>query len=90
MDRGCQYLRDKTCPEFALVWDTEFTLLGIKFTNTIDKMDENFKNKLSEIKKLYTSWLYKDLNPRGKIVVILKVIGSIKVNTYSSSMSPHN
>ena len=46
------------CPDLTLVWDREFTLLGIDFDNNLENMDNNFKKKLDEIDKALQSNLY--------------------------------
>ena len=58
------------CEEDNLDWDTSFKLLGITFDNNLEKMDENFFEKIKEMEKVLNSWLYRYLTPYGKITVI--------------------
>ena len=60
----------KLCPDLELEWTKEFTLLGIWFDNNLRYMDNNFKIKLTEIKKLLGAWFNRFLTPYGKITVI--------------------
>ena len=58
------------CEDLKLIWTNEFRLLGIDFDSDLAKMDNNFRHKMEEIKKLYNSWLYRHLTPYGKITII--------------------
>ena len=58
------------CMEDNLEWDTSFRLLGVNIDNNLEKMDDNFYDKLEEIRKVLNSWLYRYLTPYGKITVI--------------------
>ena len=60
----------KLCPDIPLVWDTEFTLLGIEFDNSLSKMERNFDTKLDDIRKLLNCWFYRTLSPYGKITIV--------------------
>ena len=50
------------CEEDNLDWDTSFKLLGITFDNNLEKMDENFFEKIKEMEKVLNSWLYRYLS----------------------------
>ena len=58
------------CPDIPLEWDSEFTLLGIKFDSSLMQMDRNYDYKLQEVKKLLNCWIYRSITPYGKIVII--------------------
>ena len=58
------------CPEENLVWTKSFTLLGLTFDNKLEKMDQNYFEKVEEIRKLLQGWLYRHLSPYGKIVIL--------------------
>ena len=58
------------CPNEALIWSKEFTLLGINFDNKLEKMDQNYFEKINDIEKLLNRWLYRHMSPYVKIVVI--------------------
>ena len=58
------------CPNEGLIWSKEFTLLGINFDNKLEKMDQNYFEKINDIEKLLNRWLYRHMSPYGKIVVI--------------------
>ena len=51
------------CPEEGLVWTKTFSLLGINFDNKLEQMDQNYHEKIDEIKKLLQGWLYRHLSP---------------------------
>ena len=61
------------CPEEGLVWTKTFSLLGINFDNKLEQMDQNYHEKIDEIKKLLQGWLYRHLSPYGKIVVLKSI-----------------
>ena len=58
------------CPEENLVWTDEFTLLGLNFDSNLEKMDQNYFEKIQDIEKLLQGWLYRHLTPYGKITII--------------------
>ena len=61
---------ENLCPELRLDWDKSFKLLGINFDNNLENMDDNFHEKIKEIKKLLNQWFYRSLTPYGKITLI--------------------
>ena len=68
------------CEEFNLQRETEFNVLGVKFTNNLKEMvDLNYAEKLVEIKKLFLNWSKRILTPLGKITVI-KSLALSKIN----------
>ena len=68
---GKNYMCDyKLCPEIDLIWDKKFTLLGIDFHNNLEKMEDNFWNKMSSLEKLLANWSYRYLTTYGKITII--------------------
>ena len=60
----------KLCEDLNLIWTDKFKLLGVDFDSDLALMDENFKNKIQEINKLFNCWLYRHLTPFGKITII--------------------
>ena len=58
------------CPEEKLIWTNKFELLGLSFDNRVEKMSDNYKDKLKDIEKLLQGWLYRHLSPFGKITII--------------------
>ena len=55
--------------------ETEFTLLGIKFSTDLQKMpDLNFKNAIASARKLIRCWKHRNLTPIGRIAVIKTLI----------------
>ena len=54
----------------GIKWCTEFTLLGIKFDQTLDLMDSNFDSCFKKVKKELSSWKHRFLTVFGKITVI--------------------
>ena len=54
-------------------------MLGINFNNNLNDIEQNFANKIEEIKKLFSSWLYRYVTPYGKIV-ILKTLALSKLS----------
>ena len=60
----------KLCPDLTLDWDKQFRLLGVDFTNNLEGMEVNFRNKVEEIRKLFNCWIHRTLTVYGKIVVI--------------------
>lgn len=57
-------------------WDNlTFELPGIKFSVTLDEMEDlKYLPKLSEIKKLINQWKSRKLTPIGRITVIKTLI----------------
>ena len=61
----------KLLPELNMTWDKQFTLLGIKFNNTLEGMVHlNYEGKIKEIRSLLNLWSKRSLTPIGKITVI--------------------
>ena len=60
------------CEHDQLQWEnTEFTDLGVKFTNSLkDMVDLNYRDKLNDIRKLFLNWSKRILAPLGKITTI--------------------
>ena len=77
----------RLCDEFNLIWSNKFKLLGIDFDVDLANMDTNFRKKIEEIKKLYSSWLYRHLTPLGRVTVI-KSLGLSKL-THVALVCPH-
>ena len=65
-------------PQLKLQWNPEkFTVLGIKFSTDLRKINElNYKNKLEEIKRLINQWSKRILTPLGKITVAKSLLVS--------------
>ena len=62
--------KEKLCPDLTLDWDTEFRLLGIDFDSGLTKMERNLETKIEEIRKLFNCWIYRNLTPYGRIVIV--------------------
>ena len=62
--------KEQLCPDLKLDWDSTFKLLGITFHNNLENMENNFLEKIEEIKKLFNTWFYRTLTPYGKIALI--------------------
>ncbi|HBI39496.1 MAG TPA: hypothetical protein DDY16_00910, partial [Tenacibaculum sp.] len=76
------------CTDLGLQWVREFKLLGIRFSSSLENMEElNTNEKLSEIRKLLNNWRYRYLTPYGKITVI-KSLALSKI-THLSIVLPH-
>jgi hypothetical protein len=60
----------KLCPDINLVWVKDFTLLGINFDNNLDKMENNFWDKIENIEKMLACWFHRYLTPYGKVTII--------------------
>ena len=60
------------CENNKLQWENnEFTVLGVKFTNNLkDMVDLNYREKLTDIRKLFLNWSNRCLTPLGKITII--------------------
>ena len=61
---------NKLCPDINLVWVKEFILLGINFDNNLDKMENNFWDKIENIEKMLACWFHRYLTPYGKVTII--------------------
>ena len=61
---------------WKLSWNNlNFELLGIKFSVTLDEMEElNYLPKLSEIRRLINQWKLRKLTPIGRITIIKTLI----------------
>ena len=57
------------CPEMNLIWDQNFTLLGIDFNANLDNMDKNFDSKLKDIENVISKWQYRILSPIGRCCI---------------------
>ena len=68
-----RFRKEKICSDLKLQWSDSFTLLGVDFDSDLAKMDTNFKAKIEEIEKVYSSWLYRNVTPLGKITVIKSI-----------------
>ena len=74
------------CDEFNLQWETEFNVLGVKFTNNLKEMvDLNYAEKLVESKKLFLNWSKRILTPLGKVTVF-KHLALSKINSLILSL----
>ena len=62
--------KEKLCTDLKLDWVETFRLLGIDFHNNLEDMENNFKSKVKDIKKLFNCWFYRALSPYGKIALI--------------------
>ena len=58
------------CPDLKLDWASQFTLLGINFTNDLENMENNFDKKIQDIEKLLNCWIHRTLTIYGKITVV--------------------
>ena len=62
------------CPRFVqtlgIKWCTEFTLLGIRFDQSLDLIDSNYDNCFEKVKQELSSWKHRILTFFGKITVI--------------------
>ena len=67
-----RYSKDKFDLKQNFAWgDTEFTLLGLKFSIDLDNIiDLNYETALNNIQKLFNAWKRHNLTPFGKIAVI--------------------
>ena len=72
---------ERFCKEYKLLWENnEFSVLGVKFTHDLSKIsDVNYRIKMKEMKRIFTSWSERTLTPIGKIVVI-KSLAIAKIN----------
>ena len=53
----------------------KFKILGIWFTNDLKNCELlNFKDKFSEIKALYKTWLKRQITPLGRVAVLKSLI----------------
>ena len=75
------------CEELNLCWDnSEFTVLGVKFTKHLREITEiNYLPKIEEMKKLFLNWSKRFLTPTGKITVI-KSLALSKINHFILSL----
>ena len=60
------------CENYKLQWENnEFTVLGVKFTNNLkDIVKLNYREKLTDIRKLFLNWSKRILTPLGKITIV--------------------
>lgn len=63
-------------PYLNIKWNPQtFKILGITFTNDLnDCINVNFKDKFFEIKKLFKTWLKRQITPLGRIAVLKSLI----------------
>ena len=76
--KNCQNKSD-ICLDLGLKWSKSFTLLGIKFTNDLENMRDNFDQNVTRLEKMLDNWRYRYLTPFGKITV-LKSLGLSKLS----------
>ena len=60
---------ENLCPELNLVWDQNFTLLGVNFDANLEKMHENFTEKMKDINQVISNWKYRLLTPLGRCCI---------------------
>ena len=78
VNRGKTYLsifgesleKPRFVQELGIKWCTDFTLLGIKFDQTLDLMDSNFDSCFKKVKNEISSWKHRYLTLFGKLTVI--------------------
>lgn len=81
---------DKLCPEDNLDWVREFTVLGIKFSVTLqDMILLNYSDKIVQIKNLLLQWSKRNLTPIGKIAVIKSLALSKIVHLFQAIPNPN-
>ena len=61
---------NKLCPDLNLKWVKDFTLLGINFNNNLDRMEQNFTEKVEKMEKMLSCWFYRYITPYGKVTII--------------------
>ena len=49
-------IEDKLCPELALSWENNFTLLGFQIDNRLEKLDVNYKKCYQKIHEINRKW----------------------------------
>ena len=65
-----RFLNINLCEEYGLIWTNKFRLLGVDFDSDLAQMDTNFESKITEINKLFKSWMFRHLTPFGRVTVI--------------------
>ena len=71
---------ENICPELNLIWEQDFTLLGVKFDANLEKMQENFTAKMDDIKNVISNWQYRLLSPLGRCCVAKSLLLSKLAN----------
>ena len=90
---GCKkHSKEKLNVTLSLNWgETEFTLLGIKFSTDLQKMPKiNFDSALQSAQKLIKCWKRRNLTPIGRIAVIKTLILPIFNHLFVSLPTPEN
>ena len=54
--------------------NNKFRLLGVDFDSDLAEMDNNFRNRVDEIRKLFQSWLYRHLTAFDKIAILKSIV----------------
>ena len=80
----------KFMPELNFNWNPlTFRVLGVVFsTNVHEIVLINYKNKLSEIRKLLNTWSRRNITPFGKITVIKTMVISKITHLFMNLSDP--
>ena len=54
--RGNFDTTDRLCPELALSWESDFTLLGLQIDSRLNKLDENYEKCYEKMHGTSRKW----------------------------------
>merc|ERR1712004_702073 len=60
----------KICPDLNLNYVTRLKVLGVTFASDPKDMEENYENKVTEIKKLLNRWSFRNLTVYGRVQLV--------------------
>merc|ERR1711884_828390 len=60
----------KICPDLNLNYVKRLKVLGVTFASDPKDMEENYENKVIEIKKLLNRWSFRNLTVYGRVQLV--------------------
>ena len=72
------------CDEQHLVWDSSFTILGVKIDNRLEKLNENFDTIYQRVNGLIHKWKCYGLTIPGREIITKSIL--LSQYTYIGSM----
>ena len=60
---------DKLCPELALSWENNFTLLGFQIDSRLKLLNENYEKCFKKVHEIGRKWARYRLSLKGRITI---------------------
>ena len=68
---GNNDINDKLCPEIALSWENQLTLLGFHIDNRLEKLNENYEKCYKKVHEISRRWARYRFSLKGRITIAL-------------------